>query len=94
VPLLPALWGHTEGCGRCAVVLHIWTTGTSGQRLREGRSSVGGGKQDGQGEQLGRVRDGPALRLLVTPRSDAAKLPLGGKQAFQEKSVTLGWTFL
>lgn len=51
-------------------------------------------KQEGQGEQLESFSDGPALPLLITPRSDKTKLPLGGKQAFQEKSVMLGWMFL
>lgn len=76
------------------MVLHIWSTGTSGQLLWEGMEQCWGVQAGRAGKQQECFSDGPALPLLITPRSGKTKLPLGGKQGFQEKSVTLGWTFL
>lgn len=66
-------------CCRFAVMLHIWSTGTSGQLLREGRSSAGVRKQEGQGNSW---RISGMSRLSPCPQADKTKLLLGGKWAF------------
>lgn len=55
---------------------------------------LGGTSWKRGGEQLEHLSAGPALPLLITRQPDRPELPLGAKQALQETSVTLGWTFL
>lgn len=81
-------------CCRFAVMLHIWSTGTSGQLLREGWSRAGVHKQEGQGKSW-RISEMSWLSpCSLSHRQTKPSCCWVENELFQEKWVTSSWTLL